>query len=73
MEIIFALCRDKAKSAKFIALEIFVLYSSPANLTQDTSLDIRNQLGLVKYKYPYLARDMTFEIWLINTKNFPIQ
>ena len=27
MEIIFALCRETAKSAKFIALEIFALYS----------------------------------------------
>ena len=62
MEIIFALCREKAKSAKFIALKIFALYGSLANLTQDTSLDIRNQLDLVKYKYPYLARDMTVEM-----------
>ena len=36
MEIIFTLCRETAKSAKFIALKIFVLYGS-RDFSPDTS------------------------------------
>ena len=37
------------------------LACSPDDLAQDTSLDANNQFGLVEYKCPYSARDVTVE------------